>query len=122
MIPSRRRISLHPKTCKGLDLFAYRGARPHGGPGARAIARGVLTLAHEAEHIVSGRSEAVTECYALQKMRLVARALGTSRAYAERLTRIAWTRLYPDNTDEYRTKRCRDGSRLDLNPLSSGFP
>ena len=120
--PALRRVSLHPRTCAGLDLLTYRGARPRGGPAARAIARGVLTLAHEAEHIVTGRSEAVSECYALQKLRIVAVALGADRAYAERLTRIAWRRLYPENEDEYRTKRCRDGGPLDLNRESSRFP
>ena len=112
-----RRVSLGPQICDGLAALVYDA------PGDReAVADAVLTFAHEVEHVVAPYTEAETQCHALQDMRQAARLLGASAAEAAELARIAWTDLYPDYDEEYRTQACRNGGPLDRNPHSDRWP
>lgn len=86
----------------------------------------VTVLAHEAVHLRGVRSEAVTECYALQEGVELGERLGLPRADAARLMRFQLDR----NTAERSIGRlpyalpaeCSDGGSLDLRPGDPAFP
>jgi hypothetical protein len=80
------------------------------------------TLAHESWHLQGQRSEAVTECYALQTTAKVAERLGASEPHAHAAARAVLVQLYPRMPAEYQTADCRDGGPLDLRPDSSVWP
>ena len=120
--PREARANLAPRVCSALAVLAYSSDRPASGRERRELAAAVLTLAHETEHVIAPASEARIECYALQDVRRVARALGASPAYAASLARVAWTEIYPANDPEYRTPSCRNGGSLDVRPRSDVWP
>jgi hypothetical protein len=80
------------------------------------------TLAHEAWHLWGERSEAATECYALQTVAVVAGRLGASPERAQAAASVVATELYPRMPAGYRSSDCRDGGRLDLHPESAAWP
>jgi hypothetical protein len=80
------------------------------------------TLAHESWHLAGHADEATAECYALQRIALVAAALGALPEQGTELARAAFTVLYPQMPEEYRSAECRDGGALDLTPESAVFP
>jgi hypothetical protein len=115
------RIHLSPKACASLALID----RPEDQLSAAAVRRlasGIRVLAHEAEHSAGRFNEAVAECYAMQKVRSAARALGARPAFAARLALIVWVEIYPLEEGTYRSDRCRDGGPLDLRPKSHVWP
>jgi hypothetical protein len=120
----RPRTSVAPVVCRPLARFIYRRERPTAGLPLFRTAEAVGILAHEAEHIRNNlrRSEATTECHAMQHMRQLARIMGASKSYADLLAATYWTDLYPLNPPEYRTTACRDGGPLDLRPASGIWP
>jgi hypothetical protein len=118
----RGRLNLDPDGCAGLVRLAYRDDVPDGGDALVDVAWSVGLLAHEVEHLVSPASEAVTECRSMQAIREFARALGATAAEAARLAGVYWKDVYPTNARAYRTKQCRDGGPLDLDPDSSVWP
>ncbi len=119
--PPNRRIHLDPTACAGLVDLAYRGLRPERGRAFVRIALGVDTLAHESMHRRGFRSEAVTECYAVQLTYKTATALGANQTYASLVARQAWAH-YPAHPAEYLSAECRNGGKLDLSPQRSTWP
>ena len=117
----RGQLSLDPDTCNGLVRLAYHQDVPEG-EDAWEVAGAVGTLTHEVEHLVSPASEAVTECRGMQAIREYARALGATKREAAMLAEVYWDELYPENPAEYRTRQCRDGGPLDLDPASAAWP
>jgi hypothetical protein len=119
----RPRTSIAPRICKQLARLAYRGERPPAGLPLYRASEAVAVLAHESEHIrnIAG-DEATTECHGMQRMRRLARLLGTSESYADLLARTFWTELYRFNTPKYKSAECRDGGVLDLHPASDVWP
>jgi hypothetical protein len=82
----------------------------------------VHTLAHEAWHLAGERSEAVTECYALQTTAWTAERLGAQPVEAEAIARYVAAHMYPELPADYRSPACRDGDALDLRPASTVWP
>jgi hypothetical protein len=80
------------------------------------------TLAHESWHLHGVRSEAVTECYAIQTTALVARRLGASPEEAHAAARTVAGQIYPQMPSDYQTSDCHDGGPLDLRPRSQVWP
>jgi hypothetical protein len=80
------------------------------------------TLAHESWHLEGQRSEAITECYALQTTAEVAERLGATPPEGQSAARAVSTLLYPRMPPEYQTRDCHDGGPLDLHPGSSLWP
>ena len=119
--PPTGRIHLDPTACAGLVDLAYRGLRPDRGRAFVRIALGVDTLAHESMHRRGFRSEAVTECYAVQLAYKTATALGASSTYASLVSRQAWA-AYPAHPAAYLSDECRKGGKLDLSPRRSTWP
>lgn len=115
------RIHLSPPVCAALSLVD-RPREALADENVLQLAFGVGALAHEAEHSAGRFNEAVAECYAMQKVRRAARALGATPRLAAELARTYWCELYPFELKVYRTPRCRDGGPLDLRPESSVWP
>lgn len=115
------RASLAPSVCDSLVELVYRHARPAGATAAFRLAAAVVTLAHEPQHSKGVVSEARAECYAIQRAALTARRLGVPASYSARLARIYWER-YDGELPTYRSRECRDGGALDLDPARSDWP
>lgn len=78
-------------------------------------------LAHESFHLRGIKVEAVAECYAMQAVPRVARALGGAEPYAHELASAVYTLTYPDMPPLYRSPDCRPGGPLDQHP-GGGWP
>jgi hypothetical protein len=120
----RLRTSVAPRICKQLAGLVYHDERPTSGESMLRKSEAVSVLAHEAEHMRNGltATEAVTECHAMQRMRRLARIMGTSQDYADLLAERYASDLYQYNVDKYRTEACHDGGSLDLHPDSDVWP
>lgn len=117
------RAYLGPEYCEGLVDLAYRKRRPTGGAAQEKIADGVATLGHESQHLVAAAAgEAETECYGMQDMRRIARALGATSSYAAALAERYWEELYETLPDAYVSPDCRDGGPLDRDDSSPTWP
>ena len=113
--------NLAPATCRWLDRLAYR--KPPEGLVERArLAHALGTLGHEAQHALGTRRESVAECYGMQRIRPLARALGATPTYADGLAELFWEGIYPYVPERYSTERCRAGGPLDLHPRSPAWP
>jgi hypothetical protein len=78
-------------------------------------------LAHESFHLRGIKVEAVAECYAMQAVPRVARALGGVEPDAHELAGAVYELTYPDMPPLYRSPDCRPGGRLDQHP-GGGWP
>jgi len=111
---------LTPEICHDL----YRLAFDDEVTGSRT-GRAIAVLAHESWHLRGVGDEATTECYALQSGVELGRRLGLDEGRARQLMRQQLTEnaLRGAESIEYRvTSDCRDGGRLDLDPVGTGFP
>jgi hypothetical protein len=114
--PDRAWLTL--ETCQHLGSW-YRS--DHEAPTLdEAIAVHVLT--HEAMHVAGDRSEATTECRAMQNDARAVVLLGGSPDQGSALARRIATEVYPTMPDEYRTSECRSGGALDLTPQDDSWP
>jgi hypothetical protein len=115
------RINLEPWSCEHLDRLAYLHLFPFGGR-QLDMAWSVSLLAHETQHLVSPGTEAETECYGVQTIEQVARALGAPQPYARALAVRYWNEGYPTLPRKYRTKLCRNNGPLDAHRDSARWP
>ncbi|MDQ3381241.1 MAG: hypothetical protein M3546_13165 [Actinomycetota bacterium] len=114
------RAYLTPEICLDLYRLAFRD-EVRGSQTGRAIA----VLAHEAWHLRGVGDEGATECYAVQSGVEIGGRLGLSEERARQLMRqqLAENALRGGSSVEYRVPpECREGGRLDLAPVSTGFP
>ena len=108
--------------CQQLDDLTYRKHAPRD-LGRRAfLAHAVATLGHEAQHAVGRRKESRAECYGMQRIRALARALGASPDYASGLAELYWQYVYPALPAKYQDDECGPGKKLDLRPRSPVWP
>jgi hypothetical protein len=78
-------------------------------------AEALKILAHESYHLGGVKNEAAAECYSMQTVPRVARALaGVSFADAHALAVIVYLVGYPGMPPSYRSSECRPGGALDL--------
>jgi hypothetical protein len=82
----------------------------------------VHVLGHESEHLAGIRSEAETECAAMQRLDEVAEALGATTEQARSLATRYATEVYPRMPDTYRDSECADGGALDAAPSDPTWP
>jgi hypothetical protein len=73
-------------------------------------------LTHESFHLQGVKTEAVAECYAMQALPRVARALGASVRQAETMAMLVYEYVYPRMPPLYRSPDCRPGGSLDRRP------
>jgi hypothetical protein len=81
-----------------------------------ASAQALTVLAHESTHLRGVRNEATTQCYAMQTVPRVARALGASAEDARALAALEYAVDYPRMPAAYRSAECHPGGSLDLTP------
>jgi len=114
--PDRAWLTL--ETCQHLGSW-YRS--DHSDPTFdEAVAVHVLT--HEAMHVAGERSEATTECRALQSdARTVVLLGGTATQGSALATRIL-DDVYPTMPEEYRSSECHAGGALDRTPDDASWP
>jgi hypothetical protein len=116
-----RNAYLTPEICYRLYRLAYKDDEGAFSQTARAIA----VLAHEAWHLHGETNEGITNCYAFQSGVSLGRRLGLSEGTAARMMRqqLADNATYGRSAPEYLVPaECRNGGRLDLDPVSSRFP
>ncbi len=114
----RRRLNLAGGTCSLLDLYRW---WPASARSRWYLAGAVQVFSHELVHVRGERSELKAECWGVQSTRQVARRLGFAPADADALAAYAWKEVYSRETAK-RSKDCRDGGKLDLNPDSPTWP
>ena len=114
--------NLAPVVCRWLDRFTYGRERPGDSAPKAYIAEAILTLGHEAQHTLGTRSERTAECFGLQRIAPLARALGADAAYARSLAVFFWARLYHLDPPTYRSAECRPNGKLDLHPKTPAWP
>jgi hypothetical protein len=132
---TRRQIELQPSLCSALNQMLAEPAPP-GTPASHTEAEATLVLTHEAVHLSSypgRRSEALTECRALQLVHDAALAAGvddtTARALGHEALRYDaqlpgpgdW-RVGLGEIPNYRAPGCYDGGPLDIHPNSNDWP
>lgn len=93
------------------DLDDYR--RWHGTTSQERHAVAVHVLTHEAMHMRGIVDEAATECAAVQRDAVTARALGASDDNALHTATYYWQHVYPRMPDRYWSKECRPGGAMD---------
>jgi hypothetical protein len=111
---------LTPERCFDLYRLAFRHDVTFSRTG-----RALAVLAHESWHLRGVRSEATTECYALQSGVRLGERLGLSAATAGRMMReqLVENSLRVGAASEYRVASgCREGGSLDLSASRTAFP
>jgi hypothetical protein len=120
---SRNRIDLEPGVCAGLRRYLRRMRPTSLSYENFELAEALMVLTHQAEHLKAPTaSEAEVECYAVQHVRPLVRAAGWDAEYATEMALQAWELWYQQLPHVFRSPACRDGGRLDRNPLSSAWP
>jgi hypothetical protein len=115
-------LSGYSSTRKRADFTCVFGATPCSSKVERAV-YAALVLSHESQHLRGVRDEGTAQCYAIQKLPLVAERLGSppdeARAAAAHFLAVDEPRM---PTDYALPSDCVDGGSLDLNPQSPGWP
>ncbi|HUV48854.1 MAG TPA: hypothetical protein VMX11_07720 [Actinomycetes bacterium] len=82
----------------------------------------VQVLAHESFHLAGIRSEAETECAAIQRIDDVASTLGATPSQARALAERYYDEVYPRMPTAYRSSECKDKGELDASSDSPEWP
>jgi hypothetical protein len=114
--------NLAPEICRRLDFLTYRKRRPRDLFERALLAQAVATLGHEAQHARGIRRESRAECYGMQRIKALARALGASPDYSSGLAEVYWQYVYPALPATYQSDACGPGKKLDLHPRSPAWP
>ncbi len=116
------RIDLDPSVCATLSRYLRRIRPLNLSSENLALAESLMVLTHQAEHLKApSRPEAEVECYALQHVRPLVRAVW-GPDFATEIALHAWEISYPRLPDYFRSPACREGGPLDRNPRSSDWP
>ena len=111
-------IQLSPRICHTMETLIYHRPRYSN----RITANAVDTLTHEMIHALGVRSEARTECYAMQLTYFTARALGVPAFYAENLGRLTKANYFAHPPSYINVSSCREGGSWDLFPAQPSLP
>ena len=115
-------VNLAPNECAVLKLLRTASEPVREWRNPEGLAWSVYVLAHESVHVAGERSEKKATCWGLQRVGKTALELGRTQADARYLADLAWREAYRRNPAGYRSRECRDGGRLDLNPKSHAWP
>jgi hypothetical protein len=109
-------IHLHGYVCDWIHALMD-GRRFEDDDDAFAAARWLVLLTHEGEHLTSaGPNERLAECWVMQDADRVGAALGIDQTYAQELSNLYWEKIYPLETESYRTPDCWSGGIMDHSP------
>jgi hypothetical protein len=107
---------IRPDVCTQLLKFARVPTRA-----TFASAQALDVIAHESIHLRGVPRESIAECYAMQSVPRVARALRAKDPEAHWLAGLVYNLNYPHMPPEYRSADCRAGGALDQHP-GGGWP
>ena len=122
---------LKRKVCKSLERMRKDLSKPEFGCVAANVRCpdrvhkeiwAATVLAHESMHLAGEIREDVAECEGIQQTALVARRLGAGRKRAHAIAEYAWTYVYPEAQESYRTLDCFNGGPFDLRPADPIWP
>jgi hypothetical protein len=117
-----RRTTIKWEQCRALASFAH----SKGVVASRDEMIAVHVLTHEAMHMSGVRSEAESECRAMQRDARMARLLGAEGSDARYLASWYWHTVYPHMSPAYRSEDCGPGQALDAGlpdpPWGTGEP
>lgn len=82
----------------------------------------VQVLAHESFHLSGIRSEAETECAAIQRIDDVASSLGATPSQSHAMAERYYGEIYPRMPTAYRSAECQDDGELDASPDDTEWP
>jgi hypothetical protein len=86
-------------------------------------AAALATIAHEPFHLTGDNDESRVNCHGMQRVSMMAQALGDTPDDAEQIARYVELYVIPNQSSQYwLSADCRDGGALDLNPSSSLWP
>jgi hypothetical protein len=115
-------LSAYAKTRKRADFACVYSAERCSEKVERAV-EAALVLSHESQHLRGVRDESTAQCYAIQRLPLVAERLGSPPAEGRAIAAHFLEVDQPLMSGEYMlTPACTDGGSLDLNPNSSAWP
>jgi hypothetical protein len=115
-------VELSPSICTVLHrLQRFRG-QVWNASAVVPIVWSVAALSHESVHASGIPTEAKAECFGLQRIPRVARALGRTAAEGRYLARLYWELWYRFDRPPYTSSECRDGGKLDLHTDSAVWP
>ena len=113
-----RGTGLSPAICRSIETLLYhRPSYPN-----RITANGVDTLTHEMLHALGIRSEAQTECFAMQLSYFTDTALGIPPWHAARLSHLAYGNYGLHPPSYVNRRRCRENGAWDLWPDENSLP
>jgi hypothetical protein len=121
----RHVIHLEGALCPTLVGFFGSAYTPSRSIDRADLAEALAVLAHEVEHIRDlhfANSEAVVECFAVQRIRDLVRGEGRSAAFAADIAGYVWDVSYRSRDPVYYTDDCRNGGPLDRHPTSDLWP
>jgi hypothetical protein len=114
---------IRPDVCTDLSRFPGSTVGASSCLGSHACDTGIVdasqaitVLAHESRHLSGIRDEAVTQCYAMQSVPRLARALGVTPYDARALATLEYVVGYARMPQVYRSRECRPHGKLDLTP------
>ena len=114
-------VELSPSICTVLHRVARLRRPVWNEPAVVPIVWSVAALSHESVHASGISNEAKAECFGLQRIPLVARALGRTAAEGRYLVRLYWELWYRFDRPP-KSSECRDGGKLDLHTDSAVWP
>jgi hypothetical protein len=82
----------------------------------------VHVLTHESVHLTGSLSESITECRAVQRDAVVAQRLGATPKQGRMLALRYWTLVYPNLSNDYQTRDCRENGPMDRTPDDGVWP
>jgi hypothetical protein len=118
--PRPLRIDISPVPC--ATLHEMRGVASQQQYPSYDPSIGLIVLAHESQLAAGVHSEAVAECYGMQRMADTAVLLGVGRQFGHDYAIQYWSVAYQSHHDRYFTPKCRNGGPLDLRPRSNVWP
>ena len=107
-VPAKR-TTIKWAQCRALSSYVRSG----GLNPSREEMIAVHVLTHESMHMSGVRSEAESECRAMQRDARMALLLGAARSDARYLASWYWEEIYPRLSPAYRSEDCGPGKALD---------
>jgi hypothetical protein len=115
-------VELSPSICTVLHRLGRLRRPVWNEPAVVPFVWSVASLSHESVHAHGIADEAKAECFGMQRIPLLARALGRAPAEGRYLERLYWELWYRFDRPPYTSAECHDGGGLDLSPRSHVWP
>ena len=118
---NHRRVNVGPPVCAALERLGYSDSPPGSYDEAWWFAWSVWVLLDVTEQ-ARGFDIRTADCFALQQITPLSRALGLERVTARDLGALFWNGIYPKGPAARQSAECRPGGKLDLRPRDPRWP